>query len=322
MFDVTHFTREPATEAEYSKRAISELERFAQNTGLDWDREPEKLLSWLEGRRNGCAPATWRKYRAALCWFFHRRGIPGLVDSISSISTDGCSPDKLRTSSKKKKSVSDDELLALTLFLLAPTASEVSRQAYYFLAAGIITGLRPSEWATCEEVASPTPNDSSLSLRIRNAKHTNGRAHGPTRTLHFSGLDENERGVIRAHLANVAEAVASSDFADFQKRASAKIWYASKKLWPHKARRVALYSGRHQSQANCKKDGLPLDVIAALHGQATDRTPAEHYGRAQYGYAGRVRMAPEAAEVARVKKVAKTFTPPARNKEITKKKDR
>jgi hypothetical protein len=71
-------------------------------------------------------------------------------------------------------------------------ASDLER----WVEAGLITGLRPSEWAEArlEHSASLGPV-----LIVKNAKATNGRAHGPRRTMLLAGLTQEERNTIGEH---------------------------------------------------------------------------------------------------------------------------
>jgi|TARA_R100000900_G_scaffold133285_2_gene109970 hypothetical protein len=318
MFETENVTRTEQTEADYRKRASSLLERYARETGKDWDLHPHALLQWLHGFRDGVSAAYWRRTRAALAWYFQALGQSALSDSIRAVTTEGCAP-PTHTSANKKKSVTDEELAALTKFLLSPGASELSVATYYFFVSCLITGMRPSEWGQCDvKIISGTEKDTvdGIDIVVQNAKATNGRAHGATRTLHFSRqyLSPQEIQALINHWRFTAQRVADGTFPLFQRDAGKKIQYAARKLWPRKRRRITLYSTRHQSMANGKASGLPRAVIAAMHGHATDRTCADHYGRKQYGKAGRVYAQVPEEEVARVRQVSKDWTPPDRTR--------
>lgn len=316
MFDSENLTRTPETEADYRKRASQLLERFASETGVDWDLSPEKLVSWLSEARKSWSPAYWRRNRAALVWHFTHIAFEDLAHSIRAISTKPCPP-PTRTSARKKKSISDDELLELTNFLLSVNRSAVSTEAYNFLVSSILTGMRPVEWGQCElqEILDSESDVDEIRLIVQNAKTTNGRAHGSTRTLSLRDLHPQERMVLLDHWRSAKQHAESDTYLEFQRRCSDKIRYAVQKLWPSKQKRIALYSSRHQSMANCKKSGLPLNVIAAIHGHATDRTASEHYGRTQHGNAGQVRVHASQEDVARVREVPRDWTPPERGKD-------
>ncbi|MDQ2077513.1 hypothetical protein [Marinimicrobium sp. ABcell2] len=318
MFDTSNFTRTTETETDYRQRAMNLLERYTRETGKDWDLHPHALLQWLHGFRDGVSPAYWRRTRAALGWYLDELGQAELSGSVRAVGTQGCSKAQ-HTSAHKKKSVTDEELGALTKYLLSPGASEINVATYYFFVACLITGMRPVEWSRCqvEIITDPkTQTVDEIIIVIQNAKATNGRAHGETRTLRFtsSRLTPQEIQALINHWRYTERKVADGSFPLFQRDAGKKMQYAARKLWPRKKRRITLYSTRHQSMANGKASGLPRAVIAAMHGHATDRTCGDHYGRKQFGKAGRVYAEVSEEEVARVRVVAKDWTPPDRTR--------
>lgn len=321
MFDTRNITRTSNTESDYRKRAISLLERHNRETGKDWDLHPHDLLDWLHNFRDGVSAAYWRRTKAALAWYLDTLGQSALSDSVRSVSTEGCAKAK-HTSANKKKSVTDEELGQLTKYLLSPGASEISVASYYFFVSCLLTGMRPVEWSQCDFEVDMDPLTSevdAITIVVQNAKATNGRAHGKTRTLLFPStrVTPQEFQALINHWRFTERHLAAGTFATFQRDVGKKIQYAARKLWPRKRRRITLYSTRHQSMANGKSSGRPRAFIAAMHGHATDRTCGEHYGRKQYGKAGRVYAEVPEEEVARVRVVAKDWTPPDRTRTNT-----
>ncbi|UUA75140.1 hypothetical protein [Cellvibrio sp. QJXJ] len=331
MFEVDKFTRTENTEAAYTKQAVFMLENYAKNAGKDWDQDHGQLIDWLSSKRDSSSAAYWGRIRSALVFFFKNNGNPDLAASIKAISKDRCAP-PTHTSANKKKSVSDTELVSLANYLLREGSSKISIQTYQFFLSGIITGMRPSEWEFCDfrilrdakelrlqdfgggENVSPEMVD-GIKIVVQNAKATNGRAHGEFRTLLFPKLHPQEKEVLLDHYRSVEHARDLGQFPLFQRQCSDKLRYAGQKLWPSKRKRISLYSGRHQSMANGKASNLPANVIAAMHGHATDRTAGEHYGRKQFGVSGRVYMQVPADEVARVREIPSTWSPPAISRE-------
>lgn len=328
MFETDKFTRTEETESDYRYRCENLLENYAKTGNPDWDISPESLIQWLTLKRNDSSPAYWGRIRSALVWFFKNIGHPGLSDSIQRISKEGCAPPRF-TSAKKKKSVSDDELVELANYLLGAGSSDVSRETYKFFVSGVLTGMRPCEWARCEfkivrdsqffdlktlesqDILTPDKVD-GIQIIVQNAKATNGRANGPTRPLLFSNLHPQEIDVLLEHWRSVERELQLGTFPEFQRRCSDKIRYAGNKIWPSKRKRISLYSGRHQSMANGKASGLPKKVIAAMHGHATDRTAGEHYGKKQYGKSGRVYFEVPEELVSQVKEVPSNWNPEKR----------
>lgn len=336
MFETDKFTRTGETEAAYIKQASNLLEKYAETTGKDWDLDLEGLVEWLQQRRDGCSPAYWGRLRSALVYYFRIYGNPSLSESVRAISKDGCPP-PTKTSARKKKSVSDSELVELTNYLLGEGGTKISRETYNFFVSGIMTGMRPCEWSQSvlkiivdsaeyglqyfggiENVDAEKVD--GLRIVVQNAKATNGRAHGDSRTLSFLNLTPKEIDVLLDHWRSVERECRSGTFPLFQRQCSDKLRYAGHKLWPSKRKRISLYSGRHQSMANGKASNLPPKVIAAMHGHATDRTAGEHYGRKQFGVAGRVYMEVPEEEIARVREIPSNWNPPGREKDTAHKK--
>lgn len=338
MFESNNVTRTNETERLYLKQAQNLLEKYAKESGIQWDTDHGDLLDWLHKKRDASSPAYWGRIRSALVYYFGFTGNPGLSDSIRAISKDGCAP-PTHTSAQKKKSVSDSELVELTNYLCAAGQSEISVETYNFFVCGIITGMRPCEWAQSEfkiimdseeyglqdlggrEKVTAEMVD-GIKIVVQNAKATNGRAHGEYRTLLFKSLHPQEKDVLLDHWRSVEREVSLGRFPLFQRQCSDKLRYAGHQIWPSKRKRISLYSGRHQSMANGKASNLPANVIAAMHGHATDRTNQEHYGRKRYGVAGRVYMEVPESEVARVREIPSNWNPPERGKDQTSKVNR
>lgn len=320
MFDHKTVTKTQKTATYYEKVGRNILEKFSAETDLDYDLHPDALIEWLEVWCSTRSPSTWRLVRSSIAHYIKILGFNEIANSVIAISTKRCSPPQKRTAAKKKKSISDAELMGLSNELRKPGATQLARESYNFLVSCMLTGMRPVEWSDCvvEVLATPTEGNpyADVRLDVRNAKATNGRAHGERRTLLLEAMGEPEYLVLQAHLSAIQRELANGTFEAFQKRCSDRIYLASKTLWPTKSRRVNLYSGRHQSIANCKADGKTKAETAALHGHFSDRTATDHYGRTQYGHAGRTKLIPNEDEVARVREVPRDWTPPNRHQDI------
>lgn len=173
-------------------------------------------------------------------------------------------------------------------------------RAVKMLVAGANTGLRPVEWATAiwEE---PEEGDEDIAiLRIRNAKHTNGRAHGEFRKV---GVARNHpiTNVVFSHLR---------DIQDFCLRTGKDVSYYTaecNRAIKEVCREIAsknnlkylpfqMYTGRHQFSANLKKAGFSDGQVAYMMGHNSAKTAGEHYGRALSGHS-RKTLGPLAPDV-------------------------
>jgi integrase len=155
----------------------------------------------------------------------------------------------------------------------------------------VLTGLRPCEWRSAELVGD--------SLCVSNAKSTNGRAFGPTRTIDVSGLLGFERECLIRHLAALEGQRDEPAFARKYKAVRTVIRDAGQRLWPKRLHRPSLYTARHQFAAGAKTTWPPAEV-AALMGHASTRSAPAYYAPARSAVGG-VRVRPSDADVRAVK---------------------
>jgi integrase len=189
----------------------------------------------------------------------------------------------LRTSAKKMKHISIKDLKILDN-QLKKSKNKWSGPTRLWIRAGILTGLRPIEWKT---IIINEENE-TVSLIVKNAKHTNDRAHGEIRTLNLNHLKLNEIGLVKQHI-QVSSQMSMDDeiWEKYYQGCSNLLRYLSRKVWPNRKKHHSLYSARHQFSANLKASGcLPVE-LAALMGHASDLTALTTYGRKVNGTKGR-----------------------------------
>src|SRR5260364_48969 len=143
------------------------------------------------------------------------------------------------------------------------------KRSALWLAAAAVTGLRPCEWRTAQL------NEDATQLIVQNAKATNGRANGASRTI---AIRPEDAASIQAHLASIHELLARGyPFAHIHQCCSIALNRACKALWgTDPAKRYALYSARHQFAANAKATTSQQEV-ARLIGHHSIRTARRHY---------------------------------------------
>lgn len=276
------------TQSSYRLRANQLISRAKQ----EYDSEhltPLQIAHWLIDKRYGFSKSTWRQYRAALIFAFkfpqtESSDAHALLIAINRLEQTQPAPGKKmqkRTSAQKTKKVRDEDLIRLLKYF-SSKSPRYGFETQAWLLSGIWTGLRPCEW---EEAKVNTNNE----LIVINAKSTNGRSHGKTRTIELTGLDNLERQVVDFHLKNVQQAKLVSEFrgdsgfSQFYTHCRSCLYQATRTLWPSRKQYISLYSARHQFSANAKKNGFSLVQIAALMGHASIETPATHYGRRSAG---------------------------------------
>lgn len=321
--DTYNPSRTKKTESSYEKRAMWITAKYKNQTGLDWDVDLPRFSTWLTEYRDTLSVAAWRQYRAALVWYvkdrysmFSKEAF-NIASSIKEIPTEGCQKARY-TSANKKKSLNETELEAITAELIRrhnrtrSNSSELSTPmaTLLYLMASEITGLRPSEWWNTEIKREEEINGvDTITLKVKNGKATNGRAHGEYRNLHFKSLPEESLTVLLRHYRSIKSLPDYSAFETYLSRCTSCMTSTTHKLWPRKIKRPSLYSGRHQFSANLKKAKMPLSMLAALMGHGTDETATTHYGKGQFGRGNENGVEADPDDVSRVRQIHESWHP-------------
>jgi len=245
-------------------------------------------LHWNEKYR----PATWRLWKNSLKFLAkiylkkekinknEYKKIITILDNIKGGDKDSL---PVRTSAKKMKFISIKDLKKIDN-KLKDSKNKWANPTRLWIRAGILTGLRPVEWRTINI----REDKGRIDLIVKNAKHTNNRAHGEQRTINLNHLKTNEINLIKQHI-KVAQQMSNEEkiWEKYYQGCSNLLRYTSKKIWPKRKKHHSLYSARHQFSANLKASGcLPVE-LAALMGHASDLTALTTYGRKVNGTRGR-----------------------------------
>lgn len=201
------------------------------------------------------------------------------------------------TSSKKSKKVSREDIDRLIGHLRKQKSRRLAIQTFAFISATLITGLRPSEWRGSELDQEP---DGTWRLRVRNAKATNGRGNGSTRTLRLLDVTDNDLMVIRGMTA-IAAAVdlEPGGYAAWQARLRHYLYRATRSALGKRANYPSLYTFRHQFAADAKAS-RSREEVAALMGHSSAATAGRNYAkRRQAG--GSIRVAADPVQVRTVR---------------------
>ncbi len=229
--------------------------------------------------------SSWSQYRCSIRFiatlFFNKDKITKEeYDKICIIleNTEGGDKTKLdpKTSSNKKKSFSKKEVQAIEDFFNNGNFIW-SKPTLYWIKAAVYLGLRPIEWKNSEYFLEEDV------IVVNNAKNTNGRAIGKTRTLSLKHYTEEEREIILKHLDFAKRMNDNDRWKSYYQGCSNLLKYTTRKIWKNKPRLPTLYSGRHQYSANMKASGCKKKEVAALMGHATDQTATTHYGKKIHG---------------------------------------
>lgn len=314
-------TKTDSTKAAYLDRAQSLIKRFKKISKGSAISHAD-LVDWLISLKPEISRATWRQYKASIVWYLEHRKDSEQSERLIAIGNDGCRDvkkvpvEKRNTSSRKKKSVTEREEELIVEYLTETSKDSFwSRPTLAFFKAIMATGLRPEEWQQSTLLTEPNNQftfEAYPVLRVRNAKQTNGRAHGEYRHLVLDDIDAQDLLYIRialqyAHpkspqgwLTQEGKAASWHDYYDFLR---AHLYRVTCKLFPTCGRRVTIYSCRHQFIANLKKAKFSKEEIAAIVGHSTDETATVHYGRAKYGRSKKGLPKPNPEEVKLIRNV-------------------
>ena len=276
---------------------------------------------WLRDCRSVLATSSFRQYRAASIAVFEaildvkelrpslraevQRAV-ALLDSTrgTPLSPRGQIPS--RTSALKQKRISAQDWAKLVAALLDSRRRHAPAVLLLFTA-GLVTGLRPCEWINAELFEDA---ENEWKLELQNGKRTNGRSHGPTRSLLWSGCS-TEVHAIQDWLAHLAtqlprdRARAREVWGAYYAQLRDTLGEVCQEVWPRRTRRPTFYTARHTFAAAAKAVLSPEEV-GALLGHGTDLTALTHYARPPKGGSQLppfILPAPNPAEVMRVRHV-------------------
>lgn len=311
----TQRTRTPGTIAMYTRVVRMLQRRVAQRASAEgWTLSPRSataLASELRRTEGSVSLATARLYRAAVDHAFGQEAGQGYTnddldramqilerdEEESGIEEE----DRLRALRREREKRfprgAQQRAYRLSLADLQRLLAELrargerGREAADWYMVTVLTGLRPCEWRTAGLLED--------SLRLSNAKSTNGRAFAPTRTIDVSGLLGPERECLIRHLSALDDKRDEAAFARQYKAVRTAIRDAGQRLWPKRLRRPSLYTARHQFAAGAKTTWPPAEV-AALMGHGSVRSAPAYYAPARSALGG-VRVRPSDADVRAVK---------------------
>lgn len=316
-------SRTSETEARYLSRASWLWARYGRETGLgDAQLTVMGFASWLSGLREGLQKSSWRQYKsAAIYWLRSARGDPEsqrAADVLEGLNSAVCMAEPGRTSSLRRKNITDEDLRD---FLSKMDGVQSSHGRYMALTKtwvmlGAITGLRPHEWSQAQMVREVQPGSDweikegltagRTYLRVRNSKHTNGRAHGEFRHLDVTEFGESVWVSMDAFVRFMSSDPTRVRYKKIYTNCYRFLLDANKHIFGEFAPRIHLYSARHRFASEAKSQWKPREVAAAM-GHGNDHTAYSMYGNAWYS-SGRRLAEPVEGEVDRVKRANKGET--------------
>lgn len=281
--------RSAKTEARYEKNYRMLVNQV--RSGCEPESLPgNELIAYLIQSREKYSMSTWRQYKASVVWYIKNRlgGYDEELEHLQTISSKGLAKKSRQTSGKKKKRVPESawRLLQLKLIERQQSGYASALALWTVLAATLQTGLRPVEWSNA---AITTHQDSQRPvLRVKNAKHSNGRANGEYREIFLDGLDPKQIVIIKAAIG-VFQGEGKDSAEVIQKRLADEMTNVISAMTRDSRQNgaevsgIAMYSFRHQFLANAKQTFENPQIIAALAGHNSTDTAFQHYGKRRFG---------------------------------------
>lgn len=293
-------SRTQQTEMRYRYR-VDDLRRMAEREdGAGFDIVD--FVEWFCNQDDRWAASTVRHYRASIQ--HHLDGVP--LDPCLRASLDarvGRGPTPTdggpkRTSAKKRKSVSREEIFRLEA-VLRNSGKPDDALIRDYLIFGAALFLRPVEYLYARV--------EGTTLIVRNAKATNGRSNGKERDRDIAEMGATAIASLVLFLDRVRAAVASAgSWKTLLDRLASRLARVCKTLG---IARVSLYTMRHVGMATAKSWMLPVEVAAAA-GHGSVQTATRYYAKRRTGWVGlRLAGKPSPESIARVRGAAKIFHP-------------
>lgn len=306
QFSPSLSTRSASTVASYERCFRRHAERLAREQGIE-DPTPSEIVADLLLRRPAMSMATWRFKKSAALYVIetHHPGHHEALEQLRHHGSGGLSRHSANTAGRKRKHVPEQEWTEIR-HVITRRIQDGYRHAQALmdvLSATLLVGLRPIEWAF-SSIATHADTGRTV-LRVTNAKHSNGRANGPTRELFIDELSEDERTLIARALA--ACAAEDREAAERTKLALKHELETCRMMAVAGTRKVessvTMYSFRHQFIADAKLTFETPLLISATVGHRSTKTAFEHYGKRRHGRE-RVRVYPTPESVAAVQNIA------------------
>lgn len=294
-------TLSPGTIEAYRKRYSWLLSRYERESGLrdrlshipDYDFDeifnPVSFVNWLCSLHATLSPNSWRQYKSAVMFFIERHPHPDAPTAAAILQTvEGSSrSDGLADRGEKAvKFVRLDDYERILYFCKKRSRAAGGVNLSNFVRASIRTGMRPSEWATCDIRVTEdpeAPHGRNVWLFVCNAKASNGRANGPVRVLDLSAISDGYLKPIWETMWLFRRQAPVEGADRVIRRIRQMLMHVAKKL---KFKDVySPYSFRHQAIANWKTIYSPIEV-AALAGHSIPDTATTHYGKGRDAWSG------------------------------------
>ncbi|RJX30891.1 MAG: hypothetical protein C4516_09115 [Oxalobacter sp.] len=304
-FNETTATRSRKTERAYVSRYHALKKRFEKERGID-NFSSDEVTAHLIFLKSELTMASWRVYKAAVLYVLETEYPDNehAIDALRNESSSDLKKTSNKTSGKKDKRVDLSAWAALSAGInrRIENGHKHAKGLMHVLKATSLVGLRPNEW--CFSSISKHQGSGRPVLRVRNSKHSNGRANGEFREMFIDQLNEEEMQSIEGALKYCA--CQNPDEATKIQKALKNEFEATRSESITRTRQsqanLTLYSFRHQFIADAKKTFENLVLISALSGHSSTKTAFKHYGKRRSGRS-LIKVIPTPESVEAVQKV-------------------
>ncbi|MGY4458767.1 hypothetical protein [Bradyrhizobium sp. LB13.1] len=234
-------------------------------------------------------PATTRPYkqqlRAVIGHKLHvgelerDRAVSGLAD-LTALLKDRRGPCAKRSSRAKLKAPTKAEYLQICAdfnnrWRLAGGLDDTDTVLSLMVALGPYLGLRPCEWLNTTILGNK--------MVVANAKSTNGRSAGKTRTILLDNVPEGIEHLVEQLIVGLRRLFdkLEENWRRLLGRLGERLARVCARL---SIRRWSLYTTRHVAMANWKRAGFGAAEIAALAGHISTKTARNHYAGGRHGW--------------------------------------
>lgn len=306
-------TRSPETIQKYEKIFSSQRKRFGRQLGVP-NVTPNELVAMLliNHREGAYTKNTWRLYKAAVLYGLrtYHSEYTEAIDQLEATSDAGLPKHSELTSGLKAKKVPNLAFEVLTRALLSRARTNHTHAGAMLAVfqATILTGLRPNEWA--HAMVGGHQQTGRKALKVKNSKHSNGRANGQARDIFIDKLSVKELAIIERAIAAFRDSQTDDAVEDRLKQLRKELYNTKLAILKNprtspeiktSLKGVSLYSCRHQFVADAKRSLAHTPegpaILAALLGHNSADTAPKHYGKARCGkYAIKVWPTPESIE--------------------------
>ena len=227
----------------------------------------DQFADWILANKPQWSKSTWYIYRQSALM-----KLASLDGSRRAITRLKLSQPPARKPSKRVKRFREPDLKRVLLYLEKISRSIYATHLGLWLRAGILTGLRPSEWKHCEL--------NGDFLRVKSEKFTDWCGLSEYRTLSLKEFSNNNLAVIEAMVTLGRLLNADGSYERHMASCAQLLHDACVRL---NLPPYTLYSARHQAVSNLKAGGLSPSEISAVCGHKTTKG-ASGYGRKSSGW--------------------------------------